>query len=339
MLELKNLENFGITHSESSHGLSKIYETFSIRKSRIDHPAYSEAIRKIAALHRRGRDLKQGGGLLITGHTGTGKTTALDFYRSQFPRYEENHGTASPVLYVVTPASPTVKNLAEAILVSMGDLASGRGSSEEKTRRVYKFLETCKVELLMIDEFQHFTDTARRSASRDVTDWLKNLLSVAHIPVVLAGLPRCDQVIRGNQQLSRRFSSRYNLRPFPYDTPAKQMEFRGVLKLIQQSIPVKCVPLHDANNARMIFVASNGVIDYVAKLIDQAVELARQSSEGEISLDIFAQAFEDEIWRDCPDSLNPFRPGSICRLLTRIGEPFESHDDPMKRSTGSRTRR
>lgn len=330
MIELTELENFGLNASDSAQPKSSPHKTFSIRTASIDHPAYCEAIRKIATIHRRGRDIKLGGGLLVTGHTGTGKTTALNFYRSQFPQREETQGTISPVLYVVTPASPTVKNLAESILVSMGDLASGRGSTEDKTRRVYKFLKECRVELLMIDEFQHFTDTSRRSSGRDVTDWLKNLLNVAHIPVVLAGLPRCDLVIRGNQQLARRFSSRYHLRPFSFDSNEAQMEFRGVLKLIQQCLPVKCLPLHDSNTARMLFVASNGVMDYVAKLIDQAVELSIRSGDGEISLLTFAQAFEDEIWRDCPEYLNPFRRNAICRPLTQMGEPFEAHDAQSK---------
>lgn len=311
---------------------------FSIRSTRIEHDTYTAAIRKIAAVHRRGRLHAHGGGLLLTGHTGTGKTTVMKFYLSHFPPRNETDGTVTPVVYVATPSSPTIKNLAEAILVAIGDPAHNRGSSEEKTRRIYNFLKRCKVELLLIDEFQHFTDTGRRSATRDVTDWLKNLLSISQVPVVLAGLPRCTETIRSNQQLARRFSAHYNIRPFSFLKSDHRLEFRGVLGTIQPEIPLACPPLHEANMANRIFVASNGVIDYVAKLLDQAVYIAAHKTPAAIDLEVLAQAFRDEIWSDAPDELNPFMPAAVLRPLTRTGEPFESHDDSPsgRRHAGSR---
>ncbi len=330
MSKLDALEHFQLAMTELGHLMDDINKPFSIRDATISHPAYNETVRSIATLHRRGKALQHGGGLLVTGHSGVGKTKVLNFYRDEFPAHDDSNGVVIPVLYVVTPAEPTVKNLAEAILSAMGDPFSYRGTSAQKTSRIYMLLEQCGVELLMIDEFQHFADTGRRSASSAVTDWLKNLLNMTSIPVVLAGLPRCEAVIRGNPQLARRFSSRQIIRPFDFDNPEAQIVFRGVLKTMQKRFPISSIPLHDANVSRRIFVATNGVIDYLCKLMDRALHLAMSRPQKHITLEILSQAFVDEIWLDCPANLNPFTEDSLLRRLTGLGEPFESHHEQRK---------
>lgn len=325
MSKLNALEHFQLAMTELRHLMDDLDKPYSIRDKTIHHPAYNQTVRKIATLHRRGHELKQGGGLLVTGHSGIGKSKVLSFYKDQFPIYDDAEGVVIPVLYVVTPAAPSVKNLAESILDAMGDPFSHKGTSEEKTKRIYLMLKKCRVELLLIDEFQHFADTSRRSETRAVTDWLKNLLSVAKIPVVLAGLPHSEMVIRANPQLARRFSSRLYIRPFSFDAENEQRVFRGLLKGVQKGLPVPTIALHDANVARRLFVATNGVIDYLCKLIDRAIHLAQENHIRHITLDILCQSFKDEIWLDCPDNLNPFTECSLLRPLTELGEPFESH--------------
>jgi hypothetical protein len=330
MSKLDALEHFQLAMTELRHLMDELDKPYSIRDKTINHPAYNETVRRIATLHRRGRELRQGGGLLVTGHSGIGKSKVLCFYRDEFPKYDDSEGAVIPVLYVVTPAAPTVKNLAESILTAMGDPFSHKGTSEQKTSRIYLLLKKCRVELLMIDEFQHFADTNRRSESRAVTDWLKNLLSVAKIPVVLAGLPHSESVIRANPQLARRFSSRKYIRPFEYESIPSQQIFRGILKAIQKEFPISGIPLHDANVARRIFVATNGVIDYLCKLLDRAIHLAMTRPHRHITLEVLCQSYVDEIWLDCPPNLNPFTEDSLLRPLTGLGEPFESHREQRK---------
>ena len=319
---VKNFENTAVALNLS---MREIDRPFSVRSHTILHPSYGNAIKKISSIHIRGCDHKHGGGLMLTGHSGVGKSMVLAHYKEKFPKFEESDGGVIPVLLVVTPAAPTVKNLAESILEAMDDPFSSRGTSEDKTRRIYLFLKKCRVELIMIDEFQHFAETGRKSEARTVTDWLKNLLSVTKIPVVLAGMPNGELVIRSNPQLARRFSSRHYLMPFSVLNDDAQSEFRGVLKGIHSKIPIDCIALHDANIARKIFIATNGVMDYICKLIDQAFYLAQQTAKQEITLEILRQAFLDEIWIDCPEPLNPFSVTPALRPLMQSGEPFESH--------------
>lgn len=301
------------------HGLRE----FSLRPTRVDYDVFVKAIRKIASVHRRSRLNDYGGGLLIAGPTGTGKSSALKHYLDHFPTHDGDMGLQTPVLYVQTPSAPTVKSLAEAILSALGDPASCKGTSEEKTRRIYKFFEACEVELLLIDEFQHFAEVNRRGSTRDVTDWLKNLINVSRVGVVLSGLPACEQTLAYNAQLARRFSARHDMLAFSYLSGARQLEFRGVLQSLQSTLPIDSIHLHSDAFARRMFVASYGLIDYVIKILEEACDIARRTAATQLTLPIFSQAFKDSVWALCPDELDPFTENFLGkRALDQPGEPF-----------------
>ncbi len=296
--------------------------SYSIRGHVIEYKAHCAAIDRIERLHQRSRLTGQPGGLLITGLSGSGKSTVKQEYQARFPSRDTGEAFHVPVLTVDTPAGPTVKNLAESILAALGDELRYRGTTEQKTQRIYHYLRLCKVELILIDEFQHFVQHGGRSQILLVTDWLKNLIDTAGIPVVLIGLPDCESVLNMNVQLARRFSARHYLKPFVFDTEEDQQEFRALLQTVQDSLPMPAVSLSDPEMAQRFYVATFGLIDFVCKLADTAVQLAAQYESRRIDSAILAEAFEEEVWRDAPKKLNPFTQRGELRLLIGRGEPF-----------------
>lgn len=304
---------------------------FSLRKTLLLHTRYKQAMTNIAELHHHNTFNSVGGGLLITGASGVGKTTILEQYLDIFPRVQAQHKTTIPVLHVVTPASPTVKSMAEAILLALCDPMARRGSAEEKTFRIYQLLKACEVELLLIDEFQHFYYAHSVIEFRRIADWLKNLISVSGIAVVLFGLPESEVVVYSNEQLARRFSSKQRLTSFKLNNEKDFIEFRAVLKGFQQKLPFSVEEsLFEANLARRFLVASNGLLDYLRKVLEGAVVIAGQAHLQQLDMSIYAAAFRRYVWPEVPDKLNPFHPQSPVRLLIKPGEPFYSGD---KRNT------
>lgn len=297
--------------------------SYSCRNRAIQYPIHLEAMTRIELLHQRARASGYAGGLLITGYTGSGKTTVKKEYAAKFPRRDEGDRTRIPVLCVDTPSAPTAKSLAEAILIELGDAMSYRGTAEQKTQRIYHLFKLCKVELLIIDEFQQFFEHSRRNEIGRVTDWLKNMLNNAGIPVVLMGLPYSDQVLRLNVQLARRFSSRHFLRPFRFSTQEEVREFRGILSAIESKLPLPSVSLSQPEMAQRFYYATYGLIDFIGKVIDGAVMLAHRYGDKRLDEQVYAKAFEEEIWRDVPGELNPFSTKQEnLRLLNKAGEPF-----------------
>ena len=323
MLNLLTLGLSGSAVSASSKSLS----TFTLRNQIIEHPEFALAIREIARLHERGKEAGVAESMLLVAQTGGGKTTLLEYYESRFPRIETTRGTRISVLRVDTPESPSVKTLAEAVLVAMGDPASAKGTASAKTNRIIHFFRECGVELLFIDEFQHFYDGQRASEAKRVSDWLKNLINKVGIPVILAGLPRSIAVVNVNPQLRRRFGAPHYMKPFGFDNQDEKLEFRGVLDDIQARLPVPCTDLSEANMAQRFYFASHGLLDYVVKIIDDAVSRANPDSGKPLMQQDFEAAFKRTIWLDAPDHLNPFSKVATLRLLNRTLEPFDMWDD------------
>lgn len=88
--------------------------------------------------------------------TGTGKTTLMDMLAKEFPPIEHADRKRIPVLAI--PALPTIKNLAEEMLVQMGDPIFYRGSAIDKTIRILHLIKVSNVKLILFDEMQHFID-------------------------------------------------------------------------------------------------------------------------------------------------------------------------------------
>jgi len=247
--------------------------------------------------------------MLITGTQGAGKTTLLQWYAGSFEIRELPEKRVVPVLMTTVPAPATVKNLATEMLKSIGDPAADRGTISSITLRLRKFLIDCEVELIILDEFQHFDDRNSRGVLKTVSDWLKNLLNQTKVPIVLVGMPGCESVLdaKGNEQLKRRFSNRELIQPFSWEGPKEIQEFRQLLKKIDDEMPLlKDSNLADVATAFLIYKATDGVINYVMKLLRRASRMAIERGVEQINQSILAEAYEELLAKEFTDRPNPF---------------------------------
>jgi len=322
-LEVINKYSTPVEKSEEVAVQMEVAASFSLRKTLLTHQRFIKVITHIAELHLHSQSNAVGGGLLVTGPSGVGKTTILQHYLEQFPRVKEQQKTRIPVLHVVTPSSPTVKSFTESILLALGDPMARRGSAEEKTFRIFQLLKACEVEILLIDEGQHFYYAHTIVEFRRVTDWLKNMISISELAVVMFGLEESEMVVFSNEQLARRFSSRLHISPFTLSDEEDFKEFRAALKGLQEVLPIPVEePLYGANLARRFLVASNGLLDYVRKILEGAVVVAGRAGLKHLDLMSYAAGFRNNIWPEISDRQNPFHPESALRHLNRPGEPF-----------------
>ncbi len=247
--------------------------------------------------------------MLLSGDTGAGKTTLIKWYAGDSPVRFEPPGRIQPVLVVLVPSPATVKGLATEMLKVLGDPAADRGAVSSQTLRLHGFIAACNVELIILDEFQHFDDRQSKNVLKTISDWLKNLINQCNVPIVLVGMPGCESVLdqKGNEQLRRRFTARDEILPFRWDTPAAINEFRQVLKGIDDALPLmKDSHLADVKTAFLIYAATNGVIDYVMDLLRWAAKLAIHSGLEQINHELLAQAYEERIAQAFPTRPNPF---------------------------------
>jgi type II secretory pathway predicted ATPase ExeA len=296
----------------------------AFRANLVRHMGFEKALKEMARCHRMGRyRLDEPNCLLITGESGCGKSTLRRTYVNQYPRLEVEDRTLIPVLHLELPSQPTVKNVAERLLIQLGDPFAEKGSAEGKTARIVTLMKECGVELVVLDEFQHFVDRSSEKVEYKVADWLKSVINDSKVPFVLMGLPRCHRILEVNEQLRRRFLPRVSLHRFRIDIQEERRQFFTVLKNLEKSLPLQSPSaLCEKTVVPRIYYATHGVIDHTMKLISESLNIALSEHRPTIDQDILRRAFERVIWAEARDQDNPFHQAFKDRHLNRAGEPF-----------------
>jgi len=299
----------------------------NFRSSLIRHSEFQCALKAMERCHRRGRyRFDEPDCLLITAESGCGKSTLRKEYAKRFPRSEGDERTFIPVLDLELPSQPTIKNVAERMLIKLGDPMAEKGSGEGKTERIKTLMQACGVELVILDEFQHFVDRSSEKVEYKVADWLKSLINDSKVPFVLMGLPRCRRILEVNEQLRRRFLPKAVLRRFCINRQREIQQFAGVLKGMERILPLNApTALTDKAVIRRIYYATHGVIDHAMKLVSEGLNIALSEHHSTIDQEILRKAFERVIWEEVSDKDNPFHPSFTERHLNGAGEPFNGY--------------
>jgi type II secretory pathway predicted ATPase ExeA len=290
----------------------------------IEHSCFLAAASRIADAHLRFIEDGKGLNILITGQSGSGKSVLINWYLARNPIEERSDFDLIPVLVVSTPSNPSVNNLVQAILRALGAPRSSRESEDEKKHRIITLLKRHGVELIFIDEFQHFLDY-KSTATLRITDTLKEIFDACNCAVILVGLPRSDLIVKQNEQMRRRFSRRFELAPFDAGVESSWVEFRAVLRELHRRTPISALPFHEPELARRFYFASEGLISYLVTIVDAAISTARRD-QSSIDLKVLGAAFEEAVWPGGPYNLNPFFATGELRPLRGPGEPFGKWD-------------
>lgn len=273
----------------------------------INSPRLNNTQELIQYCHRHSKISVEPDCMLITGPEGAGKTTLIDKFLSLYPRQITRDGISVPVLDSAIPVPATVKNLVSALLSSLGDPLPFKGTTVSQTHRLKNLIHDCNVELIIIDEFQHFIDRDSNVILTTVSNWLKDLLNETGVPVVLIGMPYSDIILRSNPQLERRFAMRASLDPFSWDTDQEREEFRLFLHHLDEGLLLeKRSGLAEPETAFRIMCASNGIIGFIMKLVRRAAEIAIDNNYENIDIDLLAKAYEQRLSGRSTDNINPF---------------------------------
>jgi hypothetical protein len=248
--------------------------------------------------------------LLMIGPTGAGKTTLISSYTQKYPVIEDENGFRYPVLQATLPSPASERNLATALLYALGDPLAGKGTTGLMTLRLIKLLMDCQVELLILDELQHFVDRDSQKVLQNASNWLKTLLKETKVACVLVGLQgEAEQVVNINPQLARLFGDPLILSPFVWDEniPSTILEFRTFLADLEPLLPLaEPTNLQRRDLAQRIFVASEGLISYLMALIRRATQLALQLGKEYLDEELLAEAFAQRLAGKRRGIPNPF---------------------------------
>lgn len=290
----------------------------------VEYPRFTGIVNQVAHCHTYSEVAAEPECMFIGGLPGAGKTTLQNHYLRRFPREVRDRAIHVPVLCGRVPNRATDKTLVTELLLRLEDPAAESGTSHNQTIRLRRFIEACGVKLIILDEFQHFLDKDSWKVLKTVSDWLKNLIDEAGVPIVLIGMPYAVHILDalGNEQLQRRFAVRATLDPFNWGTQDERTEFRAFLKTVDDQLPLnEPSRLFDPLTAFRFYCATNGRVGKVMKIVRRATELAVDQGLEHLPLDVLADAYDDRLRDDYPDRDNPFRTDKADLKIIPFGEP------------------
>jgi Bacterial TniB protein len=294
-----------------------------VLKMVIKHPSFNEAYQLIKEAYLFNVQTGMAQNYLVVGPSGTGKSTLSDMLVKEFPVVEQTDRKNIPLLAIEIPPLPTIKNLAEEMLVQLGDPLYYRGSAIEKTTRILHLIKACQIKIILFDEMHHFVDQVHKKAPAEVADWLKSLINKAQISTVLMGLERTQIILDANEQLRRRFCRRIDLKPFDLVCPTSRSYFLGVIKKIDEELAMLLpLDIQQEGIARQLHFATDGLMGYIVKLMLGAFQIAKSLNLPGIDRQCLEKAFSDYVWVEGVGKLNPFNPQFIGQKLNKRGMVF-----------------
>ncbi|WP_087500616.1 ATP-binding protein [Pseudomonas sp. SID14000] len=262
---------------------------------------------------------------LITGPSGTGKSTLLSFTQAAYPSKHYVHlkhdkQLIIPVVKCTLPPATTPKSLVKTILISL-DCDELQGDTVDLTHRLKTLLRTCQVQAVLIDEFQFLIKKDAFKTQETVISWLVRLLDETATPFILVGRDEedteslyyrsCENLIYRRADLARRFPFHAKLDLLAY-SDLQNSEYQTVLtELDAQMYAIgelgPGTHLTDPGIRERIYLASLGNLEIIKLLTFNALQLCLSQNPKVLSIDLLARSYAlVKLINNLPDRQNPF---------------------------------
>ncbi|MGH8049826.1 MAG: TniB family NTP-binding protein [Arenimonas sp.] len=292
-----------------------------LSRVRVPHPSYNMGLAELKRSYDSVGTTDFPQCLHIVGASRAGKTCLINEFRKLYPSYRAQDGVQIRIVYAEIPPTGTIMGVMENILYALGDPVWSKGTASNKLARVIDQLEKCGCRMLVLDELQHLVDKGQNRMLKQTRDWIKALANANRWAVVVCGLETSRAVITQDAQLKARFDAEIRLPRFDWDDDALYTQFLGVLGGFQEGLaPFSLPDMQDETVALRFYLASGGLIGYVVKLLNRAIQDAIADKRTAIGLPELEKAFRRAISfaSDIPAEEGPF----VSKL---IGTPPEEH--------------
>lgn len=251
---------------------------------------------------------------VLSGPAGTGKTTICNIIVNKFKKSLQNRVDREvwivPAFYALIPSPVTIKGMASAMLHSLGDSAPTRGNALELTYRLGMLLKQCETKVIILDELQHLLilDNGRNN---HVKDWIKTIINEFKVPIVIVGVDDCDKVISSSAQLSRRFTSRYQLKNLSFGAK-KKGQYRKFIddfsKGYKEVVEISTLPdFRTRTSCLALYVATSGNPSDTVRLFKKATLNAFDNDRTDVRVTDFSKAMKQIVLPNAMRTkLNPF---------------------------------
>jgi DNA transposition AAA+ family ATPase len=242
--------------------------------------------RLLVQLNRRQISARRG--IVISGASGTGKTTAL----TQFGRAHElavrkrypDDRTRLPVIYVTVPPAATSRMLAVEFARFLGLAFTSRYNLTDVTNAVCSVAAHTHVDLVLVDEIHNISLATRTGA--EVSDQLKYFAERLPATFVYAGVEVEAQGLFAGPR-GRQIAGRFTVVPataFAYGTTDQREAWQALVASLESTLRLRRhKPGTLAGMAEYLYRRSGGMIGSLSQLIRGAAILAIEDGTEQIT--------------------------------------------------------
>jgi hypothetical protein len=291
----------------------------------VPHPQFTHAVNEIVARRHRVITQKMGGAFCVIAATGGGKTTLAETIQHMFPDIETDDRTIRRVVYFSVPPRPSSVSMSSATLKALGDPRWEKGRADVLAYRAIHLLKECKTEIILLDNTHDIPERRTLKGVREVGNWIRDIIDQVPALFVSIGAEQGMDVFRANSQTRRRSPAAVHIAYFDFQTPQGMSRFRRFLFELDLRLPVSEMSnLSDFETAKRIGLITNGIPDYIIKLLSEAIEHALKNNRENIAWEDLRAGVAELFEECCSEELNPFSPNNqTLRQLDQAGEPFE----------------
>lgn len=283
------------------------FEVHKIRELNILHPTIARALETVKTAYesvKQQRSMNHGNipghykpscGL-ISGPSGVGKTTFLNFVKTALPPREVTKDgfrkTIIPCVYVSIANMSTPKSVTGRILEEFGQVVPSSATEHQMLRQLKTLFASCETNLVLLDEIH---DIVPGTGVKKVMSWLKSLVNETKASIFLAGTEESEHIINANPELKTRFKMRMKLHNMHFQID-KSSEFQRYIQKLLSDIETRLVfksvftPSH--HELSQLYLATDGNLENISTLMIEAARIALKNNHEELNITHIRDGFD-----------------------------------------------
>ena len=283
------------------------YEVNKIRALNIQHPTVANAltivrsgfqsVKKQRSMNNGDipREYKPTCGL-ISGPSGTGKTTLCNFIRRSLPPYEVTKNgfrkTITPCINLSVANMKSPKSVTARILGEFGQTVAGQANNDQMLLQLKAIFSTSETNLILLDEIH---DIVPGAGVNQVMTWLKSLVNETRTSIFLAGTEDSVRIINSNAELKTRFKRHVKLHnmQFKLNKPSNEFELylQKMLSDILKVLEFERVFKPNQLELTKLYLATDGNLENISTLMMEAARVALQNKDDELGFSHINEGF------------------------------------------------
>ena len=274
------------------YSVEALRTAMAVDKIYVNHPSFAAAVAAMDRIFQLAPEMDMPQGMLLTGPTGSGKTTVFKYFASSLPP-SSFFAPGFGALAIRCAKRPTTGFLIGALLRSYKyPFSTGTGKQLYARRQVvFDAVREKKTRLLFLDEAGGLLSPRDKlvvdNGETDVTDFLRELMDTCRVGVVLATKLGVGVLDTLDDALASRISVRQTIQTFKPNE-----EWQGMMNaMVKQCKTFDVGLISSPGMAKRINLATNGNLRGFKRLLAEAILIAYDAKKLTLNEAILAQAF------------------------------------------------